>query len=179
MGGAGTRSGPPATKAPGASASASTLCSTHCCIFPLVLNPKLSTCTSPLRIFRLLRPVGAGSCTGWSTWQRCSAWPWPGAAYSPWLLLHMLFTLRYAHVYFSEDPTASPPGKLGGLQFVGEPTARSLRGLRLLCLHHRHDGPDLGHGRDLPAHAPTYACPYLAFNTAVVALGINIISSIL
>lgn len=43
-----------------------------------------------------------------------------------WLLLHTLFTLRYAHVYFSEDSTASLPDKLGGLQFVGEPPARSL-----------------------------------------------------
>lgn len=32
-----------------------------------------------------------------------------------WLLLVKLLTMRYAHVYFSEDPTASPPDKLGGL----------------------------------------------------------------
>ena len=48
------------------------------------------------------------------------------AVLGAWLLLHTLFTLRYAHVYFSEDSTASPPDKLGGLQFVGEPPARPL-----------------------------------------------------
>ena len=41
-----------------------------------------------------------------------------------WLLLHTLFTLRYAHVCFSEAPTASPPDKLGGLQFPGDPPTR-------------------------------------------------------
>ena len=98
-----------------------------------------------------------------------------------WLLLHTLFTLRYAHVYFSEDPTASPPDKLGGLQFPGDPPTRywdfayfaftigmtaqtsdtgvtSLRMRQLTLIH---------------------GLLSFAFNTAIVALGVNVVSSIL
>lgn len=98
-----------------------------------------------------------------------------------WLLLHTLFTLRYAHTYFREDPTASPPEQLGGLQFAGEPpthygdfayfaftigmTAQtsdtgvtSLRMRQLTLLH---------------------GLLSFGFNTAIVALGVNVVSSIL
>ena len=103
------------------------------------------------------------------------------AVLGAWLLLHTLFTLRYAHTYFSEDPTASPPDQLGGLQFAGEPPTRygdfayfaftigmtaqtsdtgvtSLRMRQLTLLH---------------------ALLSFGFNTAVVALGVNVVSSIL
>ena len=103
------------------------------------------------------------------------------AVLGSWLLLYTLFTLRYAHVYFSEDPTASPPDKFGGLQFAGDPPARygdfayfaftigmtaqtsdtgvtSLRIRQLTLLH---------------------GLLSFGFNTAVVALGVNVVSSIL
>ena len=38
-----------------------------------------------------------------------------------WLLLHTLFTPRYAHLYFSEDPGSSAPDKAGGRLSAGEP----------------------------------------------------------
>ena len=98
-----------------------------------------------------------------------------------WLLLHTLFTLRYAHVYFSEDRTTSPPDRLGGLEFCGAPpttywdfayfafvigmTAQtadiavsSLRMRQLVLLH---------------------GLLSFGFNTAIVALSINILSGII
>jgi len=40
------------------------------------------------------------------------------AIFGAWLL-HTLFTLRYAHAYFSEDRATDPPDLLGGLDFPG------------------------------------------------------------
>ncbi len=44
-----------------------------------------------------------------------------GAVASLWLLLHTLFTLRYAHLYYSEDKATLAPDKLGGLDFPDAP----------------------------------------------------------
>ena len=46
-----------------------------------------------------------------------------GAVVGAWLLVHSVFALRYAHVYFSEDLTTDPPDNLGGLDFPGIPPA--------------------------------------------------------
>ena len=103
------------------------------------------------------------------------------AVVGAWLLLHTLFTLRYAHLYFSEDPASPGPDKVGGLLFAGEPPTRywdfayfaftigmtaqtsdtgvtSLRMRQLTLLH---------------------GLLSFGFNTAVVALGVNVVSSIL
>lgn len=44
-----------------------------------------------------------------------------GAVVGAWLLVHSMFTLHYAHMYFSEDLTTDPPDNLGGLDFPGAP----------------------------------------------------------
>jgi uncharacterized membrane protein len=46
-----------------------------------------------------------------------------GAVLGAWLLVHSVFALRYAHVYFSEDLSTDPPDNLGGLDFPGAPPA--------------------------------------------------------
>lgn len=43
------------------------------------------------------------------------------AVVGAWLQLHTVFALRYAHQYYSEDLTTTPPDNLGGLDFPGGP----------------------------------------------------------
>ena len=98
-----------------------------------------------------------------------------------WLLLHTLFTLRYAHVYFSADPTASPPDKLGGLQFPGDPPTRYWDfAYFAFTIGMTAQTSDTG-VTSLRMRQLTLVHGLLsfAFNTAVVALGVNVVSSIL
>lgn len=46
-----------------------------------------------------------------------------GAVGGAWLQLHVVFALRYAHQYYSENLATDPPDNLGGLEFPGEPPA--------------------------------------------------------
>lgn len=102
-----------------------------------------------------------------------------GAVIVSWWLLHTIFTLRYAHLYYDVDTDVDGTKKgIGGLQFPGsdEPdyldfvyfsfvvgmtfqvsdVEISSRRIRRLCLMH--------------------ALLSFAFNTAIVALSINVIS---
>jgi uncharacterized membrane protein len=104
-----------------------------------------------------------------------------GAVVGAWLLVHTVFALRYAHVYFSEDTTTDPPDNLGGLDFPGAPPASywdfayfafvvgstaqtadvavsSTRMRRLVMLH---------------------GLLAFAFNTSIVALTINLLAGLL
>jgi uncharacterized membrane protein len=104
-----------------------------------------------------------------------------GGVLGAWLLLHVLFTLRYAHVYFGENYRTPEQDQAGGLDFPGaEPcsywdfayfafvigmTAQtadidvtSVQMRRLVLLH---------------------GVLSFFYNTAVVALSINILSGIL
>ncbi|GAB3323145.1 DUF1345 domain-containing protein [Hymenobacter humi] len=104
-----------------------------------------------------------------------------GAVVGAWLLVHTVFALRYAHVYFSEDLATDPPDYLGGLDFPGAPPASywdfayfafvvgttaqtadvavsSARMRRLVMLH---------------------GLLAFAFNTSIVALTINLLAGIL
>lgn len=104
-----------------------------------------------------------------------------GAVVGAWLLVHSVFALRYAHVYFSEDLTTDPPDNLGGLDFPGAPPASywdfayfafvvgmtaqtadvavsSTRMRRLVMLH---------------------GLLAFGFNTSIVALTINLLAGIL
>ena len=101
------------------------------------------------------------------------------AVVSSWVLVHTLFTLRYAHLYYGDNPSLNHP--IGGLDFPQEPepdyldfayfsfiigmtsqvsdvqiTARRLRRLALL------------HG-----------VLSFAFNTLIIALSINVVAGLL
>jgi len=98
-----------------------------------------------------------------------------------WWLVHTLFTMRYAHMYYDTDTDDGKTRPYGGLQFPEETEPDYLdfvyfsfvigmtfqvsdveisdRGIRRLCLLH--------------------ALISFAFNTAIVALSINIISSLI
>ncbi len=98
-----------------------------------------------------------------------------------WLLLHTLFTLRYAHVYFSDDPNASPPAKRGGLQFPGAPPTRYWDfAYYAFTIGMTAQTSDTG-VTSLRMRQLTLVHGLLSFifNTAIVALGVNVVSSIL
>jgi uncharacterized membrane protein len=100
-----------------------------------------------------------------------------GAVATSWWLLHTIFTLRYAHLFYSAEMDDDPK-TVGGLQFPGneEPdyldfvyfsfvvgmtfqvsdVQISSRGIRRVCLLH--------------------ALMSFAFNTTILALSINVIS---
>ena len=103
------------------------------------------------------------------------------AVLGSWLLLHTLFTLRYAHLYFSEDRTISPPDKLGGLEFAGAPpTTYWDFAYYAFVIGMTAQTADTG-VTSLRMRKLTLAHGILAFafNTAVIALSVNVISSIL
>lgn len=103
------------------------------------------------------------------------------AVTATWLLLHTLFALHYAHTYFSQEQETGATRACGGLQFSGaaptsywdfayfsfvvgmttqtaDVTVTSLRMRRLVLFH---------------------GLLAFAFNTAIVALSINILSGLL
>ena len=103
------------------------------------------------------------------------------AVLGSWLLLHTLFTLRYAHVYYSEDHSTAPPDKLGGLEFAGAPpTTYWDFAYFAFVIGMTAQTSDTG-VTSLRMRKLTLAHGILsfAFNTAVIALGVNVISSIL
>ena len=59
-----------------------------------------------------------------------------------WTLVHTVFTLRYARLYYS--------GRAGGIDF-NEADPPAVQRLRLPVLHRRHDVPDLGHQHRIEA----------------------------
>lgn len=103
------------------------------------------------------------------------------AVLGSWLLLHTLFTLRYAHAYYSEDLRTAPPDKRGGLQFPGaEPTTYWDFAYYAFTIGMTAQTSDTG-VTSLPMRQLTLAHGLLSFgfNTAVIALGVNVVSSIL
>lgn len=103
------------------------------------------------------------------------------AVFGSWLLLHTLFTLRYAHAYYSENLATAPPDKLGGLQFPGaEPTTYWDFAYYAFTIGMTAQTSDTG-VTSLQMRQLTLAHALLSFgfNTAVIALGVNVVSSIL
>ena len=76
-----------------------------------------------------------------------------GSVAASWGVLHTIFTLRYARIFYT--------GSAGGIQFQREGAAR-LHRLRLPGPDDRFDVPGLGHGPDLEADETDRAPPRLA-----------------
>lgn len=104
------------------------------------------------------------------------------AVLGSWLLLHTLFTLRYAHAYFSADPGADPAADpRGGLAFAGAaPTTYWDFAYYAFTIGMTAQTSDTG-VTTLPMRQLTLAHGLLSFgfNTAVIALGVNVVSSLL
>ena len=95
---------------------------------------------------------------------------------SAWLLLHTVFTLRYAHLYYDAEPTP------GGLDFpAGSPRPDYLDfayfgfGIGMTC-----QTSDVSiHGRALRHTGLLHGLISFVFNTAVVAVSISGLVSVL
>ena len=104
-----------------------------------------------------------------------------GAVLGSWVLLHTLFTMRYAHAYYSENPATVASDKLGGLQFPGvAPTTYWDFAYYAFTIGMTFQTSDID-VTSLQMRQLTLVHSLLAFgfNTAIIALGVNIISGIL
>lgn len=103
------------------------------------------------------------------------------AVLSSWLLLHTLFALRYAHAYFSEDLTTSPPDLLGGLKFPGDaPTTYWDFAYFSFVIGMTAQTSDTGvTSLRMRRMALIHGLLSFGFNTALVALTINVLDGII
>ena len=97
-----------------------------------------------------------------------------------WFLIHTVFALHYAHIYYGDDPT-TPGSKVGGLQFPDERTPDYLDFayfsfvVGMTC-----QVSDVQvTGRRLRRWTLVHGLLSFAFNTILLALGINVVSGLL
>ena len=75
------------------------------------------------------------------------------AVIESWLLIHTVFTLRYAHVFYRSEQEADVEGSGGGLIFPGGKSG--LPRFRVFFLRRRNDLPSVRCERHLTLHAPS------------------------
>jgi hypothetical protein len=85
------------------------------------------------------------------------------AVIESWLLIHTVFTLRYAHVFYRSEQEADVEGSGGGLIFPGGHNS-GLPGFRVFFLRRRNDLPSVRCERQITldaASGPTARPPLL------------------
>ena len=99
---------------------------------------------------------------------------------SSWLLIHTIFSLRYAHIYYGDSDEPDDPGHAGGLQFPDEPAPNYMDFayfsfiIGMTCQVSDVQITD----RRIRRLALFHGMVSFAFNTAILALGINIVSGL-
>jgi len=98
-----------------------------------------------------------------------------------WWLVHTLFTLRYAHMYYDTDTDDGKTKPFGGLIFPNETEPDYLDFVYFaFVIGMTFQVSDVNiSGRDIRRLAWLHGLISFAFNTAIVALSINIISSLI
>lgn len=97
-----------------------------------------------------------------------------------WCLIHTLFTLRYAHIYYGDDGDPSTDGHAAGLEFPGEKTPDYLDFayfsfvIGMTC---QVSDVQIA-GRGLRRLALLHGLLAFAFNTIILALSINVVSGL-
>ena len=110
--------------------------------------------------------------------------PWPiglgiAAVVESWLLVHTVFTLRYAHIYYDADETTG--GDTGGLAFPGpdpEPDYLDFAYFAFTIGMAAQTADVAIPGRRQRRTALLHAVVSFGFNTAIVALSISAISGL-
>ena len=103
-----------------------------------------------------------------------------GTVICSWCLIHTIFTLRYAHIYYGDSDEPDDPGHAGGLQFPGEPAPSYMDFayfsfvIGMTCQVSDVQISD----RRMRRLALCHGLVSFAFNTAILALGINIVSGL-
>jgi uncharacterized membrane protein len=104
-----------------------------------------------------------------------------GSVVVSWWLVHTLFTMRYAHLYYDTDTDDGKKKPYGGLQFPDETEPDYLDFVYfsfVIGMTFQVSDVEIA-ARDIRRLALLHALISFAFNTAIVALSINIISSMI
>lgn len=101
-----------------------------------------------------------------------------GAVVISWWLVHTIFTLRYAHLYYDTDTDDGKPRKGGGLQFPGDEEPDYIDFVYfafVIGMTFQVSDVEIS-SRQIRRLAWMHGLISFAFNTAIVALSINVIS---
>lgn len=95
-----------------------------------------------------------------------------------WWLLHSIFTLRYAHLYYDTDKDDGTPRQSGGLEFPGneEPDYLDFVYFSFVLGMTFQVSDVVITSKAIRRMATMHGLLSFAFNTAIVALSINVIS---
>jgi uncharacterized membrane protein len=97
-----------------------------------------------------------------------------------WTLVHTIFTMRYAHLYYDTDTDDGKPRKGGGLAFPEETEPDYLDFAYfsfVIGMTFQVSDVEIS-SRLIRRHALVHSLISFAFNTAIVALSINVISGL-
>lgn len=103
-----------------------------------------------------------------------------GAVFISWWLVHTVFTMRYAHLYYDTDRDDGTPRKGGGLQFPDEIEPDYLDFVYfsfVIGMTFQVSDVEIS-SRGIRRLAWLHGLISFAFNTAIVALSINVISGL-
>lgn len=97
-----------------------------------------------------------------------------------WWLVHTIFSMRYAHLYYSTNPDGDKKKPLGGLQFPDEPEPDYLDFVYFsFVLGTTFQVSDVEiSSRNIRRLALVHGLIAFAFNTAILALSINVVSGL-
>ena len=103
-----------------------------------------------------------------------------GAVFISWWLVHTIFTMRYAHMYYDTDTDDGRPKEVGGLQFPDENEPDYLDFVYfsfVIGMTFQVSDVEIS-SREIRRLAWLHGLLSFAFNTAIVALSINVISGL-
>jgi uncharacterized membrane protein len=97
-----------------------------------------------------------------------------------WWLVHTIFTMRYAHLYYTTNPDGDKKKPIGGLQFPDEPEPDYLDFVYFsFVLGTTFQVSDVEiSSRPIRRLALVHGLIAFAFNTAILALSINVVSGL-
>ncbi len=99
-----------------------------------------------------------------------------------WWLVHTLFTMRYAHMYYDDDTDDGEKTEVGGLEFPGKHTEPDYLDFVyfsfVVGMTFQVSDVEIS-DRAMRRLAWVHGLVSFAFNTAIVALSINIVSSMI
>ena len=103
-----------------------------------------------------------------------------GAVFISWWLVHTIFTMRYAHMYYDTDTDDGKPKEVGGLQFPDETEPDYLDFVYfsfVIGMTFQVSDVEIS-SREIRRLAWLHGLLSFGFNTAIVALSINVISGL-
>jgi uncharacterized membrane protein len=138
-----------------------------------------ASCVSLFSIIFLLKSVGKGGHHSDSTQLILLC---IGSVVVSWWMLHTVFTMSYAHMYYTRTPKDDDPDEtvIGGLQFPDEPEPDYLDFVYfsfVIGMTFQVSDVEIS-SRPIRRMALLHALISFAFNTAIVALSINVISGL-